>query len=138
MLKFILLFVLVGGLFISVYEWFDIHYSYTPIESKDVKVIDGDTIKIDGTKIRFKGIDAPELEQKCKKHDGEYMSCGSYAKIKLRNLVANKTVSCSLSGTDRYNRRLSYCYANNKNLNLELVRKGYAYSYRHQNVVLNI
>ena len=30
-------------------------------------VIDGDTIKINGEKIRFGGIDAPEIRQQCKK-----------------------------------------------------------------------
>lgn len=137
-LKYILLFILIGSLIISVYEWFDIHYSYTPIKSKNVKVIDGDTISIDSTKVRLKGIDAPELKQKCKQHNNAYISCGTYAKIKLLSLIENNTVYCSLSGTDRYNRRLSYCYANSKNLSLELVRTGYAYSYRHQNIVLNI
>ena len=34
-------------------------------ESRSVKVIDGDTIKINGENIRLHGIDAPEMKQKC-------------------------------------------------------------------------
>ena len=37
--------------------------------SKTVSVIDGDTIKIGGEKIRFSGIDAPELKQDCFKNE---------------------------------------------------------------------
>ena len=32
------------------------------------EVVDGDTIKIDGTRIRLFGIDAPEKDQTCKKN----------------------------------------------------------------------
>ena len=34
-------------------------------------VIDGDTIKVQGKKIRLFGIDAPELKQICKRKNGE-------------------------------------------------------------------
>ena len=34
-----------------------------------LKVIDGDTIVLNGEKIRFSGIDTPELKQKCIKND---------------------------------------------------------------------
>ena len=48
--------------------------TYNDVKSEEVKIIsgiakvtDGDTIKIEGKKIRFFGIDAPEKKQKCKK-----------------------------------------------------------------------
>ena len=34
-----------------------------------VKIVDGDTIKINNEKIRFSGIDAPELNQNCIKNN---------------------------------------------------------------------
>ena len=37
--------------------------------ANEVKVIDGDTISINGEKIRFFGIDAPEINQECKKKE---------------------------------------------------------------------
>ena len=39
------------------------------VSSNTVHVIDGDTIKIGNKKIRFSGIDAPELNQYCFKNE---------------------------------------------------------------------
>ena len=44
----------------------------------DLKVIDGDTIVLNGEKIRFSGIDTPELKQTCMQGDQE-VSCGMSA-----------------------------------------------------------
>ena len=35
------------------------------IKSQELKVVDGDTIHLNGEKIRFTGIDTPELKQTC-------------------------------------------------------------------------
>ena len=40
-------------------------FTYNDVKSQDVKITDGDTIKINGEKIRFSGIDTPELKQTC-------------------------------------------------------------------------
>ena len=37
-----------------------------------IKIIDGDTIILNGEKIRFSGIDAPELKQICNKDDQNF------------------------------------------------------------------
>ena len=37
------------------------------IKSQELKVVDGDTIHLNGEKIRFTGIDTPELKQVCLK-----------------------------------------------------------------------
>jgi len=37
------------------------------VSAKTLKVIDGDTIVLNGEKIRFSGIDTPELKQTCLK-----------------------------------------------------------------------
>ena len=42
-------------------------FTYSDIKSQDIKITDGDTIKINGEKIRFSGIDTPELKQTCMK-----------------------------------------------------------------------
>ena len=41
----------------------------------NLKIIDGDTIILNGEKIRFSGIDTPELKQTCLKDDQE-VPCG--------------------------------------------------------------
>ena len=48
------------------------------------RVVDGDTIYLNGEKIRFTGIDTPELKQTCIK-DGTKNTCGITAKQKLIN-----------------------------------------------------
>ena len=39
--------------------------SNTNLLSDNIRVIDGDTIVLDGKKVRLKGIDAPEMKQEC-------------------------------------------------------------------------
>ena len=46
----------------------------------NLKIIDGDTIILNGEKIRFSGIDTPELKQTCLKDDQE-VPCGMTAKM---------------------------------------------------------
>ena len=41
--------------------------------ANNLKIIDGDTIILNGEKIRFSGIDTPELKQTCLKGDQEVL-----------------------------------------------------------------
>ena len=38
-------------------------FSYIDVKSQDIKITDGDTIRINGEKIRFSGIETQELRQ---------------------------------------------------------------------------
>ena len=49
------------------------------INSQELKVVDGDTIHLNGEQIRFTGIDTPELKQTCIKN-GSKNPCGLTAK----------------------------------------------------------
>ena len=104
-------------------------FTYTNIKSQDIKITDGDTIKINGEKIRFSGIDTPELKQTCIK-DGENNSCGLTAKQILIDKIAKNKVKCVEEGQDRYKRILAECFVNNESLSSYLVRSGYAFAYR--------
>ena len=106
-----------------------IFFTYTNIKSQDIKITDGDTIKINGEKIRFSGIDTPELKQTCIK-DGENNSCGLIAKQILIDKIAMNKVKCIKEGQDRYKRILAECFVNNESLSSYLVRSGYAFAYR--------
>lgn len=136
----------------GVHDWLDVQYLSQSrfkltLESKEVRVIDGDTIALEnGIRIRLKGIDAPEMKQECKSHAEVDTSilCGVEAKTKLEELIGDSIVKCTDEGLDVYQRQLSYCYSVNDltnnpiNLNLELVRLGYAQAYRHQNTYLTL
>ena len=49
------------------------------------KIIDGDTIILNAEKIRFYGIDTPEVKQKCTDNNGQSYSCGIQATLELKN-----------------------------------------------------
>lgn len=66
-----------------------------------VVVTDGDTIRIDGERIRFSGIDAPELKQTCLYQDIEFQ-CGEFSKNLLIEKIANQNVNCVRESTDQY------------------------------------
>ena len=104
-------------------------FTYTDIKSQDVKITDGDTIKINGEKIRFSGIDTPELNQTCTK-EGVKNSCGLTAKQILIDKITDNKVKCIKEGKDRYKRILAECFVNNESLSRYLVRSGYAFAYR--------
>ena len=99
------------------------------VSSNTVHVIDGDTIKIGNKKIRFSGIDAPELNQYCFKN-GKKIPCGVLAKKALVKKIDNKVPKCVIEGKDRYKRILAECFINEKSLSKFLVRNGYAFAYR--------
>jgi len=49
--------------------------TYNDVKSSELKIIDGDTIHLNGEKIRFSGIDTPEIKQTCIKNN-EVIKCG--------------------------------------------------------------
>ena len=61
--------------------------------ANNLRVVDGDTIILNGEKIRFSGIDTPELKQTCLK-DNEEVGCGMFAKMLLVKKIGNNTPIC--------------------------------------------
>ena len=104
-------------------------FTINDIKSQELKVVDGDTIYLNGEKIRFTGIDTPELKQTCIK-EGIKNFCGVKAKKILIDKIANNTVKCINEGKDQYKRTLAECFVNNESLSRYLVRSGYAFAYR--------
>ena len=99
------------------------------VKSQTIKIVDGDTIHLNGEKIRFTGIDTPELKQTCLK-EGVKDPCGVTAKQILINKIGNNDVDCISEGKDQYKRTLAECFVNNESLSSYLVRSGYAFAYR--------
>ena len=104
-------------------------FTYKDVKSQDIKITDGDTIKINGEKIRFSGIDTPELKQMCTQQ-GINVLCGIIAKKILKDKIADNKIVCIREGKDRYKRTLAECFVNDESLSSYLVRSGYAFVYR--------
>jgi len=94
-----------------------------------LRVVDGDTIVLNGEKIRFTGIDTPELKQTCIENNQE-VACGMSAKKLLVKKIGNNTPECISEGKDVYKRTLAECFINGESLSSYLVRSGYAFAYR--------
>lgn len=93
-------------------------------------VIDGDSLKIRGTAIRLKGIDAPELDQACEDRHGRSYPCGEVSRRGLARLVARQEVACRREGRDRYRRMLARCTVRGEDLGAAMVAQGLAVGYR--------
>ena len=94
-----------------------------------VTVIDGDTIRLGDVKIRFSGIDAPEINQTCVASEGK-VACGKISRDLLIEKVTNNKISCTDEGKDFYRRVLGECFVNGESLSSYLVREGFAFAYR--------
>ena len=85
------------------------------VKSQTIKIVDGDTIHLNGEKIRFTGIDTPELKQTCL-NEGAKDPCGATAKQILIDKIGNNNVECISEGKDQYKRTLAECFVNNESL----------------------
>ena len=91
-------------------------------------VIDGDTVVVTGQHVRLKGIDAPELAQRCGEGQGGY-ACGQEARQALVSLIDGRSIRCETSGRDKYRRDLATCFAGDADLNRAMVETGQAVAY---------
>jgi endonuclease YncB( thermonuclease family) len=96
-----------------------------------VRVIDGDTLQLDGRIIQLYGIDAPELGQLCKSDENKW-PCGVEAALALRKLVAvsGQQLRCSPWGGGPAKRTadgalVEVCQVGDKDLARVMLRNGY-------------
>jgi endonuclease YncB( thermonuclease family) len=93
-------------------------------------IVDGDSIRINGTSIRLEGIDAPEWDQTCTGADGRTWGCGRAATRQLREHAAGQTLRCQPKAIDRYGRTIATCLLpDGSDVNAWLVREGWAVTY---------
>ena len=97
-------------------------------------IVDGDTVKINGKKIRFGGIDAPESYYKGKKQtcieNNKKVFCGQISKDKLIEKIGNNSVNCKIEkNKDKYKRLIGECFIKEESLSVFMVRNGYAFDW---------
>jgi micrococcal nuclease len=85
------------------------------------RVIDGDTVVVNGSSLRLLGINTPERGEEYYKEAKDY----------LENLVLNKTVYLKYGKDkfDRYGRTLAYIFLGNENINMKIVENGFGNFY---------
>ena len=139
----VLLACLPGWVNAEIYQWQDAdgsrHFSDRPVADAkvvDIKpgygfyrvqtVYDGDTVVLeDGRKIRFLGINTPEVQHRDKAADAGGDEAKRWLIDKLKNTKVRLEVG--VEKTDKYGRTLAHVFTENKaHLNLQLVQAGLA------------
>ena len=100
----------------------------SPPPAPDIRVVDGDTIRLHGEAIRLEGIDAPEMKQVCQDADDKDYRCGWSAREALAAML-KPPVICAPSGKDRYGRTLAYCMSGGLDVNRAMVQAGWAWAF---------
>lgn len=90
---------------------------------------DGDSLEINGTRIRLFGIDAPEFDQTCMRN-GTQWACGAAAADELSKLVTGREIRCASTGLDQYQRVVARCTVGATDVNAVMVERGYAVAFR--------
>ena len=98
--------------------------------SGSARVVDGDTIAIQGQRIRLHGINAPESDQTCSEQGRAY-ACGQVATQAMREAIGNRPVTCQGRERDHYGRLVAVCHnAWGEDLSRRMVDEGWATAYR--------
>lgn len=80
-------------------------------------VIDGDTVRIDQTTVRLKGVDAPERGTP----DGDRST------VHMRAIVGTAPLTCAITGEKTRDREVGWCVTRDGvDINREIVRSGHA------------
>lgn len=98
--------------------------------SGTVRVIDGDTLDVGGTRVRLHGIDAPEAGQTCTRPGGAVWECGAWVTGELTALAEGRWARCEQMDTDRYGRAVARCEIGGEDLGAQLVSSGLAFAFR--------
>lgn len=135
-LLIILIILIIGNLSFTYYFSSSVNKSRVDVKNFEdfdsgfvTKVIDGDTVIINGESVRLLGIDANEKGEKCYNE----------AKKRLEELVLNKEIELERDNEnkDYYKRYLRYLIDNNENkkinVNLKLVEEGLAIARFYEN-----
>ena len=91
-----------------------------------IRIVDGDTLRLGDRMLRLYGVEAPERGQFCTDPQGALYDCGTSAAAALARLIGERTVDCHVQGRDRFGRALGVCRAGELELNAAMVTAGWA------------
>lgn len=91
-------------------------------------VVDGDTVWIEGEKIRLEGIDAPEPRGRCY----EELIAAAKATERLRILLTENQFTIKRSGQDRYGRTLARIMLGDRSAGEIMISEGLVRKWRGQ------
>lgn len=86
------------------------------LSTLQMRVVDGDTIRVGGERIRLRGIDTPEMSE----------FEGPAAKRRLEELLRNGEIRIVPHGRDVYNRLLADVFVNERNVAEILRSEGFS------------
>lgn len=92
----------------------------------EVRVVDGETLRLGDRLLRLSGVAAPERGRGCRDASGAARDCGAAAAAALARLVAGREVECRVEGRDRWGRDVGPCHAGGVELGPALVAGGWA------------
>ena len=89
----------------------------------EIRVVDGDTLEVDGTPIRLAGINTPEPQNACK--NGKQRKADGGATEELVSFISGGGVACQ-ELEPGIKRKVGRCWAGGKEANMWMVRNGWA------------
>lgn len=100
-----------------------------PVLYSQAKVVNGDTLQIQGRYFKLYGIDAPESAQTCADRTGRSYNCGKQAALWLRGWLADNTLECRIMQQDAKGNMVGTCSLGQYDIGAALVNAGWAVAY---------
>jgi endonuclease YncB( thermonuclease family) len=103
-------------------------YGQVSATASTLAIVDGQTLWLNGTLVRLRGVDAPSRGRFCRNMSGELYDCGAAAVAALSEIAHGRGISCQLSGRDSSGFPLGNCQAGDVDVNRSIVASGWAHA----------
>lgn len=100
-----------------------------PTFRSSAKVMNGDTLQIQGRYFKLYGIDAPEISQTCADKSGRSYNCGRQAALWLKGWIGDNPIVCHIMQQDEKGNMVGTCSLGQYDLGAALVNAGWAVAY---------
>lgn len=101
-----------------------------PAIYSSARVINADTLELQGRYFKLYGIDAPEANQTCADNQGRSYNCGREAAMWLKNWITSNELECRVMQQDSKGNMVGTCALGQYDLGAALVNAGWAVAYR--------